>query len=197
MESHDSDSDDCDLVNPDMTFRDINVKINERKLQKLVVEFITSLVLKHEQDFYNLVNDKLNGKFDILTTTNKAIIEMIIAINNKYYNDLYLSIQNNTENAAKVLVQEMHKLVQYDIYTFLYKMLHLTLEAQIDIYRENLAINNLEIYKKTVLTEINLFLQSTNILDALEHKPDDNLKIPEILPGQIPFNVVIHKNIEC
>lgn len=190
------DEDDSCLVNEDMTFRDIIINVRDRKLQNLVVEFITSLILKHEQEFYLLVQNKLNMRFDILNTTNKTIIEMIIAINNKYYNDLYLSIQNNKENSCKNLILDMQKFVEYDTYILLFKLLHLTLEAHIDIYRENLVTNNLDLYKKTTLSEINLFLQSANIIDAFRNQPDDCIKIPAIAAGQLPFNIVIHKNVE-
>ena len=198
LEECDDDSDhECDkIINDDMTF--VKPKINEKyvELQKLVVEFVTSLVLKHETEFYELVDKRLKGRFDILATTSKTIIQMITETTNKYYNDLYLSIQNNTENPSKKLITEMTDCVEYGSNVLLDKLIHFTLDTHIDVTRENLLVKNVDLYTKSVLAEINLFLQSTNIIKRMAKDEGDDVPFVNVPPAEKPFNIVIDKNIE-
>lgn len=181
-------------INDDMTFPKAEIDPNLARLQDLVVEFVTAVILKHENEIYQLVSNHFpNKKEYLLLTTNASIIEMITNITNKFYNNIYNLCQSNTPPEQ---ISLMLNYADYGAHILLDKLIRLTLEIHLDIWRESLIdVSNYDIYEKSVCTEINIVFQSLNLLHILSKGIDDNSEFVNLEPGQVAFDIVIDKNI--
>src|SRR5271154_5247226 len=104
----------------------VNPKLIE--LQKEIVEFVTSVILQHEKEFYRLVEKHFPKQTEqILGTTCASIIEMITQTTNKFYNDLYFDIQNNKSTDLTKLISKMCALAEYGPHILLEKLVNLTI----------------------------------------------------------------------
>ena len=164
-------------------------------LQKDVVEFVTSVILKHEREFYHLVVSHCNSKFeDILGTTSNTIVEMITTTTSKFYNDIYRTIQNKVYSDLSNVVLSMGNNCNYGPHILLYKLLHLTLDVHLDINREQIECNkNFDIYEKSVLNQINVHLISINIIKYMITDVDDDIPFLNIPDGNSAFTVKINE----
>lgn len=190
------------VLDNDMAFPKATIDPKLIKLQSDVTVFVTSVILKHEKEFYRLVNTHFAAEFEsILGNTTASIISMITETTNKFYNNLYFDIQNsNNTDLAKIII-EMCKLVDYGPHILLDKLLRLTLEIHLDVVREQLAftdrksLRDYDLYEKSVLMQINTSLLSLNLLHIFSKGPDENGPFVVIPPGEKPFDIVIDKNI--
>ena len=231
------------ILDDDMTFPKATVDPRLLKLQGDVTEFVTSVILKHETEFYSLVEKCFPDRIeDILGTTNASIILMITETTNKFYNDIYSDIQNKRDKLIAKLVLEMTSYSDYGPHILLDKLLRLTIEAHLEVNREQLVFikdnvsdqpmkpvenffdfierkltdgplsgaatvsagakiaqpnncgNNL--YEKSVLDQINIYLLSCNLLHVLSKGLDEDTDFVDIPQGEKAFNIVIDKNIE-
>jgi hypothetical protein len=181
----------------DLTFPKATIDPKFLHLQKEVTEFITSVILKHEMDFYNLV--KANFLLDIdniLGSTNPTIIQMITEITNIFYNKIYYEIQRGISTPITNLVLNMRTYADYESHILLDKMIRLTIDAHLDVVREKLALNDLELYQKSVLNQINIYLLSKNLLHILSKGIDEDGPFINLPDGQKAFDIVIDKNID-
>ncbi len=168
-------------------------------LQKEVTEFVTSVILKHEMEFYNFVEKNFpTKKNEILGSTNPNIIKMITEITNKFYNKIYHDIQHKFNTPINPVIFQMCDNAGYGPHILLDKLIRLTIDAHIDVVREKLVIqkNNLDIYQKSVLNQINIYLLSKNLLHILSKGDDDDQPFVDLPPGQKAFDIIIDKNIE-
>ncbi|AYV85619.1 MAG: hypothetical protein Satyrvirus26_8 [Satyrvirus sp.] len=194
------------ILDDDLVFPKASVDPKLLRLQKDVTEFVTSVVLKHEKEFYNLVKTHFHDQMEyLLGSTCSSIIEMITSTTNKFYNGIYRDIQNavvpsNKQNLSQLakLILEMCKCAEYGPHILLDKLIRLTIELHIDINREQLAIENddYELYEKSVLGQINIYLLSCNLLHILSKGEDDDEPFIPIPDGKNAFNIKIDKNIE-
>ena len=186
------------VLGDDMTFPRASIDAKLLKLQKEVTEFVTSVILKHEKDFYDLIRIHFPENMEeILGSTNPSIISMITEITNIFYNKIYYDIQhkNNTPIANTIL--DMCELVDYGPHILLDKLIRLTFDAHIDVVREQLAFknNDLDLYHKSVLNQINIYLSSKNLLHILSKGTDEDGPFVDLPEGLSAFNIVIDKNI--
>lgn len=167
-------------------------------LQKDVTEFVTSVILKHEMDFYTLV-DKIfpTEKSKILGSTNPTIIQMITEITNKFYNKIYFDIQHCFNTSLTQLIYQMCEHADYGAHILLDKMIRLTVDIHIDVIREKLILqkNDSDLYQKSVLNQINIYLLSKNLLHILSKGEDEDGPFVNLPDGQKAFEIIIDKNI--
>lgn len=198
-------SDSDDIVSDDMTFPKATIDVRLTKLQAEVTEFVTSIILKHESEFYILVSkifpDKINK---ILGSTCASIIQMITETTEKFYNMLYMNVQKfiiNTESHHKNIMVDyflsFSKLCDYGPHILLDKLMRLTLEIHLDINRECLITDNADIYSKKILEQTNIGLLSHNLLHILSKGPNDDNEFVVVPDDNKPFNIVIDKNIQA
>lgn len=196
--------DKCSLVlDDDMAFPKATVSPSLIKLQADVTEFITSVILKHEREFYRLVNTHFADEFEtILGNTTASVISMITETTNKFYNKLYFDVQNSNKNGLVATIIEMSELAGYGAHILLDKLLRLTLEIHLDVVREQLAfsdrksLRDYDLYEKSLLMQINTCILSINLLHVLSKGADEDGPFIPIPEGENAFNIVIDKNIE-
>ena len=185
------------VLDDDMTFPKASIDPKLIKLQKDVTEFVTSVILKHEAEFFLLVKKLFVSKMEyLLGTTNKSIIEMIKETIVKFYNNLYFDIQNKKNTDLTKLVLEMCEFAEYGAHILLDKLFRLTVDAHLDVEREQLVIGNEVDYSKSILNQINVYLLSKNLLQILSKGEGEDLPFVIIPEGEKPFSIVIEKNIE-
>lgn len=195
------------VLDNDMTFPKATIDPKLIKLQSEITNFVTSVILKHEREFYKLVNTYFEAEYQlILANTTASIISMITETTNQFYNKLYFDIQNSNNNDLVKLVMEMCELVDYGAHILLDKLLRLTLEIHLDIVREQLAFSdgslNLntsdadDIYEKSILMQINISILSHNLLHIFSKGMDEDGPFVIVPTGEKPFNIIIDKNIK-
>lgn len=166
-------------------------------LQKDVTEFVTSVILKHEKDFYELVKNNFNGAYEnILGYTRNYIIEMITRTTTKFYNQIYADIQHNKKTPLTTLICEMTEYAKYGPHILLDKLFRLTLDAHLDIIREDLIFDDMDLYNKSILCQLNIYLSSRNLLHVMSKGMDENGPFVIIPEGNNAFQVDIEKNID-
>jgi hypothetical protein len=186
------------VLDNDMTFPRASVDPKLLKLQKDVTEFVTSVILKHEKEFYELVTKLFQNKLEyLLGSTCSSIIEMITLTTNKFFNKIYYDIQHNNQTELSKIIFEMCEHTDYGPHILLDKLIRLTLETHLEISREQLAIvnNEYDLYEKSVLNQINIYLLSCNLLHILSKGHDEDSAFVDIPDGKQAFDVVIDKNI--
>lgn len=185
------------IIDDDMCFPKATVDPKLLKLQKDVTEFITSVILKHEGEFYVLVEKHFKSTMqNILGTTCRTIIQMITETTNKLFNKIYFDIQNNHQTQLTATILEMTEYADYGPHILLDKLIRLVIDIHIDVNREKLVIDNNEIYSMSVLQEINQNLLSKNLLDILSKGEHDDIPFVSIPLGEKAFNINIDKNID-
>ena len=189
-------------VRDDMTFEKAQVPKHLLDLQTEVIEFVTSVILKHEREFYDLINKNFpHSHKKILGNTRRSIIEMITLTTNKFYNNLYTDVQNaiisnDFSNCLVKVIRDMCQKINYNAHILLEKLIHLTLEVHIEVSREELVFDNdYDVYEKSVLMQINLRLLSINLIHLLQFDIGDAGDFVFIPEGKKAFNVIIDKNI--
>jgi hypothetical protein len=185
------------ILGDDMTFPKATIDPKLIKLQKEVTEFITSVILNHEKEFYNLIKLHFeNNLSQILGLTCNTIIEMITSTTTKFYNKIYYNIQHSIPNPIADIIIEMCEYAGYGPHILLDKLFRLTYDIHIEIVREKLDTeNDFDIYQKTVLNQLNLYLPTINLLHLLSKDEFDDSEFAQIPDGQNAFNIVIDKNI--
>lgn len=186
------------VLEDDLSFPKATIDPKLIKLQKDVTEFITSVILKHEKEFYQLIQKYFNDKMEyLLGLTCSSIIEMITTTTNKFYNNIYSDIQYKRTTDLSNLILEMCEYTEYGPHILLDKLIRLTLEAHLEINREQLVLNgdDYSLYEKSVLNQTNVYLLSCNLLHLLSKGPDDNGAFEDIPEGMNAFDIVIDKNI--
>lgn len=179
-----------------MQFPKAKINTDFYKIQSDVSEIVTSIIIYHEKLFYNLIKKDYPNKIkELLASTNSTIILMITKSLNNYFNKVYLQIQNKINNPMTELILKTSEYCNYGPHILLDKMLRITLETHLDIIRENLIIENIDLYLKSVLTEINIFLQSLNLFHVLAKGINDDVPFMDIPEGKLAFDIVIDKNI--
>lgn len=175
------------------------------KLQSDTTEFVTGVILNHETKFYELANTlftDMESKIELLGVTaqqllsddtqiitNKKIIDMITLTTNTYYNQLYFSIQKKQQTPLTELINEMSTNGKYGPHIMLDKLIRLTIDIHLDIIREDLCLDTLDLYLKTVLKQINTYLLSANLLHSLSKGPNDDIPFCIVPDGAKPFNI--------
>lgn len=181
----------------DMSFPKASVDPKLLRLQKDVTEFITSVILKHETELYDLFKKQFPEKLeDILGLTTNKIITIIQLMTSKFFNDIYRRIQNHNKDQKTLLVEEMSTFADYGPHILLDKLCRLTFHVHLDIARENLDVTDIEIYKKCLLKEINTSILSLNLLHMLSKGEHDDIPFQHVPEGYEPFRIIIDKNIE-
>jgi hypothetical protein len=181
----------------DMSFPKASVDPILLKLQKEVTEFVTSVILKHEGDLYDLMKKQFPDQLeDILGLTTNKIISMITLLTNNFYNKLYFDVQNKVDSKLVDLVNEMSEFAKYGPHILLDKIIRITYHVHLDVDREKLQIDNKDIYLKCVLQDINLSLLSFNLLHVLSKGPDDDTPFAIVPKGELPFNIIVEKNLQ-
>jgi len=167
------------------------------QLQESVIEFVTSIILKFELDFYRTMNDVYPDQLEqILAKTDKTIIDMIMVTNNKFFNQLYFDIQNKNYTPLVTLILRMNELTTYGPHILLDKLIRYTLDIHAAISREKLCVDSADVYSKSVLIEINLQIRSNNFYYAFstnesESQSESNLSFVHVPAGEKPFNIII------
>lgn len=186
------------IIGDNMLFPKATVDPKLLKLQKDVTDFVTSVILKHEQDFYNLVQTKFKDDMSyIIGSTCSAIIEMITLTTNTFYNRIYYDIQHKKGTPLTEIILEMCQYTDYGPHILLDKLARLTFDIHLDVVREKLILkdNDIDLYKKSVLTQINIYLLSANLLHILSKGPEDDVPFVEMAEGISAINIVIDKNV--
>lgn len=184
------------IVEDDMTFPKATIDPKLIKLQDKVTEFVTSVILKHEKEFYELIQKNFCTQIEyLLGSTCSSIIEMIVLTTNKFYNKIYFDIQHKKETELTKIILEMCNYTDYGPHILLDKLIRLTLEAHLEINREQLVVENYNLYEKSVLNQINIYLLSCNLLHIISKGLDDDGPFINIPEGKQAFDIVIDKNI--
>lgn len=187
-------------------------------LQKEVVEFVTSVILNHELEFYRLVQKMFPSKLEnLLCHTGPSIIQMITEVTNKFYNKIYFDIQHKNDTPLVKLILKMCELTDYGPHVLLDKLLRLTIELHLDVDREKLDIMDLarniysisnrpldskeldsspeDFYQKSVLRQINNGLKFKNLVHIFCKGVDEDMEFVHVPEGKCAFEIVIDKNI--
>jgi hypothetical protein len=179
-----------DCISDDICFPKATVEPRLIKLQTEVTEFVTSVILNHERIFYHTIcNNFADMKTEILGTTCPTIIQMVTTSTNKIYNEYYLQIQNHVQNDITNLICEISSYGNYGCHILLDKLVRLTIDIHHEIIREKLSLDNIDLYLKTVLDQINVYLLSTNLLHILSKGPNDDTEFYVVPDGEVPFNI--------
>ena len=185
------------ILDDDMSFPKATIDPRLIKLQRDVTEFVTSVILKHEAEFYILITKFFPEKIEnLLASTNRSVIEMIKETTVKFYNELYMNIQNKIETPKSILITEMCEFADYGAHILLDKLFRLTLDIHIDIERERLVTSNRDNYSNSILVQINLYLLSKNLLQFFAKNEGEDIPFVIVPEGELPFSVTIDKNIE-
>ena len=185
-------------LDDDLSFPRATIDGKLIRLQKDVVEFVTSVILKHESEFYHLVKDNFPDKLEeILCITNPSIIEMIVKTTTKFYNNIYHDIQNKKIYGLTQIILDMCEFAEYAPHFLLNKLIYLTVDVHLEIPREKLVIqnNDLDLYHKSILIYLNFHLLSHNLLDMFAKTDNENNQFVFPSDGQNAFDIVIDKNI--
>jgi len=182
---------------PDIIFPKASVDAKLLKLQQEVTEFVTSVILKHERDFYQLISKNFpNDKTELLGTTNSSIVQMITETTQHFYNKIYGEIQKQKYTSVSDWILEMKQLTDYDSHILLDKLFRLTLDCHLDVSREKLVLDyDFDQYQKSVLNQINVYLFSKKLLHILSKGPNDVGTFVNIPDNVKAFEVIIEKNI--
>lgn len=154
--------------------------------QKDLTELITSIILDHETTFFNIISIYFN--LNILSSPSSTIIYMIKEITINFFNKLFLDIQNKNETSITILIIKLSKKMNYEPYILLNRLIHIILDLHLQISREKLIINNLNLYLKSVLDQINIYLLSCPLLELFLKKSNHNIPLPNSI---VPFDIVI------
>ena len=166
--------------------------------QKDVVEFVTSVILQHEKEFYLMIHQHFNGDFQkILGTIDNHLPQMIAEITSKFYNKIYLAIQNDEPLPAKKLVIGIAKHANYSVQHLVKKLLRFTFHIHSRIDRNKLVCDkNLQEYQESILKGINVQMSKMNFTQFFSRFQEDSDTMPYIPNGQTPFQIIIDKNIK-
>ena len=182
------------VLEDDMAFPKASVDPNLLRLRTDVMDFITNVILKHESEFYQLLLNHFPEQVtDLMCNTNKSIIDMIFATTNKFYNSLYLDVQNqNLENPTVELINDMSSYSKMHYHCLLDTLVRLTVDVHLDVVREQLSIKDVDSHQKTVMNQVNTYYLNTNLLHILSHNCNAKghvLEFPILEPGQNAFEI--------
>ena len=188
-----------DDENGDIAFPKATVDPRLLKLQKESTEFITSVILKHEREFYQLVEKNFPSQLSIiLGQTRSHVIEMITQTTNKFFNQVYRDIQHGVDSGSARAINKICQFADYAPHILLDKLMRITLDVHLDIPREKLIFddNNYETYEQSVLTYLNLNLLSYNLLNDLDKNDNDEGDFVNVPDNKNAFDIIIDKNIQ-
>jgi hypothetical protein len=143
---------------------------------KSLYEFIYSIIINHEKQFYNQTNNSQNLRLDCLSMKSKTMDDMIKIATEKYLNDtasdLKIGIQKEltTENESKsdinsIISQKLHYRRNSQI-----TQSNLKIELINSISKEfNLNINNFLVKLKSEILNIHLSIDREKLcIDSLD-----------------------------
>lgn len=182
------------VLEDDMAFPKASVDPNLLRLRTDVMDFITNVILKHESEFYQLLIAHFPEQVtDIMCNTNKSIIDMIFATTNKFYNKLYLDVQNkDTSNPTVTLINDMCSYSKIHYHCLLDTLVRLTVDVHLDVVREQLSIKDTDSHQKTVMNQVNTYYLNTNLLHILSHDCNAKghvLEFPVLQSGENAFEI--------
>lgn len=190
-------------LNDDMTFDKPVVPQEAVKLQKEVVEFVTSVIIKHEEHLTKIVmsmHSDSNMVALILGSTHAHIIEMIVALSNDFYNSVYKDVQAHIVDKKEPtdlvkLVVKMSGYAKYGPHILLEKLIRYTVDCHTEIIREDLDLFDTESYKYSVLDQINTFIKKNPPLHLFSRRQTENRTEFVVVPdGERAFNVSVSNN---
>lgn len=176
-----------------LEFPKTEIDPNLLKLQEKVYEFTVSVILKHEMKFFELAS-KMN-RLDIVNTTNQTIIDMIMIATNDFYNMCYFTMQNNNDIPIRNVIKEMDELTDYGWWILLDKLIRLTIDAHIDIVREDIIVDSSDLYNESVYNQLYDYLCDKNVIHIFSKGCDDDIEFTFVSDGNKPFDIVIDKKI--
>lgn len=167
---------------------------DEQELHDLVTEFIRDAISNHEVILYSFIKERQIIEENAIGKPSQVIFQMIGAITNHTFNDLYLAIQNQ-ENAPFVdRISSISKYTSYAEHILLKKLLQLIIDIHTDVDRKTLVCDaDLSVYIKTVQNQINLIMMNRDILAYLQTESDEENQ-SEFIPvpkNHKPFSVSI------
>lgn len=163
------------------------------KLQEQAVEFVTSVILRHEKCFYDLIEktNKLLLK-SILGTNNQSILSMIITSTDLFYNSLYMDIQNKIVTPLTTIINQMTTLAEYGPHVLLDKLYKLTINCHSEISRDELIVKSgPEKYMERILTQINTYLVTKNTTSIFSKSDGEDIPFVVITDDAVPFQTTI------
>uniref|UniRef100_A0A6C0LRG1 Uncharacterized protein n=1 Tax=viral metagenome TaxID=1070528 RepID=A0A6C0LRG1_9ZZZZ len=185
------------LINDDMIFPPATIDSKLISLQKNAVEFISSVILKHEKFFYDLVNKDLLSELEsLLGTTDQVILDMITTTTNDFYNKLYFDVQHKNDMEIVKWINEMAILGGYGAHILLDKLIRLTISIHFDIIREELDISNYKKYNDSLHKQLSYLLVNINFLHIFSKAPDDETEFFCVPENSSPFKIIIDKPIK-
>lgn len=159
---------DLEDSNGDLIFPKASEDIELVDFQKDIIEFITSVILKHEQEFYQLAGKHFANISEILLTTdNQSINEMIKLTTNKFYDDLCRNVNEEHITSTSQIIIDMQIKYKFVPRVLLDELRKLTLDTHLGISREKLILNDnsIDLYQKSILMQLNLYLSSFNMIE--------------------------------
>ena len=162
-----------------MTFKKSESNIGYVNLQNNIIELVTLVIIKHEEEFYHLIEKFFNDrKKNILGTSSSIITQMISKTTNKFFSKVFFDIQNKKKSDLVNYILNICKLTDYGSHILLDKLIKFTISLHTNIKRENLNLDNLDKYKEDVLKEININLKLFDITQIFSKGSDDIDFIP-------------------
>lgn len=192
----DNSDDELEYLDEDLMYQKATLPDRFIQLQEKTCEFVTAVTLEHEKKFFNLVTNHFPDRLELLNQTNPTIIEMIVAAIKKFYCSIYYDIQNNTRSVNLDSLSDIGCFADYPLHILLDKLFRLTLDMHLDIIRENLSVDNIEIFTDTLLDEINRYFKDKNIFHIMAKGENDDEPFVPVPDGSNPFDIVIEKNIK-
>ena len=137
--------------------------MSEFELEILLENFITKVIIKHENEFYTMVCDNFtsNNLSKILGVKQNHIISMITIVTEKYFNNL---------NNNNPIILAICSYAKCDSDFVINKLKKIVLEIHLDIDRKNLFFyHEHDAYEKSVLTELILALSKANLIQLFNN----------------------------
>lgn len=174
------------------------VKINETHIafQKEIVEVITSLILKCENDLLALVLEHaLSFAENILGKTCQKNVDLIVTYHTDIFNKYYFDVQEKKDVSHVKLVNDLSAYMNYGPHILLKKMFEFILDLHLDVVREKLDLNDVDGYEMSVLKQINELIVTRNIIEFFSATKSDSIPFAICTDGQKPFSVVFEKKL--
>jgi len=187
------DADECLL----MEFPKTEIDPRLIKLQEMIFDFITDIIIRHEKKMFEVVHKLNSPRVDFITTTNQTVIDMISLCTHEFYNKCYFDMQHGINNDITNIIKQMEKLVDYGWWVLLDKLIRMTIDTHINVVREDIMIDSEELFFQTIYDQVYEYLCDRNLIHVFCKGPNDDIKFMEIPEHIKPFDIIIDKKINC
>lgn len=165
------------------------------QIRKNIVDFITDVILRHEQFIYELVEKNMKSDMaNILNKSNITIYQLISTLTDDFFNNLYFDIQNEVVSDVTTTIKNLASELDYGPHILLNNLYKITVDAHFEIPREELIITDkIDTYLNRIVMHINGYIMTKNIYEIFDKHDGDDIQFVVMKDGIKPFNSKIIK----